>query len=241
MDIKQVIGELIAKGETQQALETLRDMRGRIEPSTMMELDLLSSRYFTLQSKVRTNTIKFEDGNQELARINSSILEILDGKVIDSTSYNQLSKKYEQLILEIAESYKSISKEAHTAVRIRKKYKIVKFIAEKLNEYSELIEKFKTTDDQAIIGGIAYKIKANPKVEDLSILKSISERCRSNYSKGQIINAVGEIVYTGELRFGDDIEIKEILVKLESENDIPLTKNIERVLSALDHLLALRR
>ncbi len=242
MEIKQLIGELIAKGETQEALETFRNMKGRINPSTMIELDLLSSRYFTLQSKVRTNTITFGESNQELAKINSSILEILETKLLDDNSYDRLSKKYEDMIVELGNSYKSISREGHVAVRIRKKYKIVKFIAEKLNEYHELIHKFKYSDDQGIIGGIAYKIKANPKVEDLPILKILTEKCKSNYSKGQIVNAVGEIIYTGELRFGDDSEIREILDRIKSDDDdVPLAKNIERVISALDHLLAIGR
>jgi hypothetical protein len=76
-----------------------------------------------------------------------------------------------------------------------------------------------------------------PDVENLKLLKELTNRTTGNYAKGQITNALGELVYTGQLRIGDDRLIQEILEKLKNESDLPLSKNIERVETALSYFV----
>jgi len=52
-----------------------------------------------------------------------------------------------------------------------------------------------------------------------------------------IVNALAELIYSGQLRFGDEEKIKSILTRIKTNGDLPLKKNIERVEVALDFLL----
>ncbi|MEO1263889.1 MAG: hypothetical protein AAFZ15_34100 [Bacteroidota bacterium] len=237
MDLQQKLREKIAKGETLEVLESLREIQGQLGRTTRLDIDLLRSRYSCLQSYKARKTVTYEEGSKEQSEINAALLEIINNRLLDAKSYHQLEDEYERIILNVSANYKLISKEDHAAIRIRQKFKIVQFISDKLNEYPSLIERFKNTDDQALIAAIAHKIKSYPKVDDIRTLKTIAVKCESNFSKGQIVNALGEIVSYGELRFGDDQEVKNILEQLMDESDIPLKKNIERVLAALDFLL----
>jgi len=237
MEIISKVKNLIAKGKVPHALSILRSSRGIFDNTIIDKFHLLSERYFRLQSNFDLDKIKQDEKNVELNKISQAVINILNDEMFDEPAYQQNENKYEQVILDLGENYKSISRTARNATRIRKKYEIVKFIAEKLIEYPALVSKFQDSKDQAVIGGIAYKIKVDPSVEDLEILKKISKNCESNYVRGQVVNAIGEIIYTAELRIGDDDEIKELLRTIKDEEDIPLTKNIEGVNAALDFLL----
>lgn len=58
----------------------------------------------------------------------------------------------------------------------------------------------------------------------------------SHFTKGVFTNALAELIYSGMLRIGDDVVIRKLLELMRQDADLPLSKNIERVLAALDYL-----
>ena len=141
-------------------------------------------------------------------------------------------------IQELAQDYLKSRKIQNNSARLREKNQIVRKICQLLIKNPELIEQLKISNNQGIISGIAYKVNVMPNVEDLKLLKELTFKTRSYYAKGHITNALGELVYSGQLRIGDDRLIEEILQDLKNESDLPLSKNIERVETALKYFVA---
>lgn len=228
------IKELVRKGETKEAILTFDEYKKNLDSLTNMELDSLMSRYNCLSTYLRTNQISHEEGSRELARINYAILQIVDDLENKGKGIEIPNKEMNQ-IEELAREYIKSKQLKNNSSRLREKNQIVRKICQILIKNPELINQLKTSNNQGVISGIAYKIKVMPDVEDLKVLKEVVYRTTGNYAKGQITNALGELVYTGQLRIGDDRLIEEILEDLKNESDFALSKNIERVETALKY------
>ena len=92
--------------------------------------------------------------------------------------------------------------------------------------------------NQPIINAaIADKIIKIPDIDDLELLSTIAKEQIDNFTKGNIVNALAEIIYSGQIRIGDDKIIFHLLSELKLNADLPLLKNIERVYYALLYFL----
>lgn len=226
--------ELISKGKTNVAIEELRKIRSAFSYKNKSEIDTISARYRSLNDAKNGNRISFEEGERELSKISYSLLILLNSKLLneETTHDNYLSK-----INKLGEKYIESKNIKNNPSRLREKNQITRKIAQILIEDPELIDRVKETENQGIISGIAYKTGIIPDIENLDLLEYISKRSTSNFSKGNTVNALGELVYSGQLRIGDGQRIKSILNSMKATSDIPLSKNIERVEAALDYLL----
>ena len=230
------IKNLVRKGETKAAILRFDEYKRNLDSLTNIEIDSLLSRYNCLSTYLRTNQISQEEGSRELARINYAILQIVDDLDNKDKGIEKPNRELNQ-IQELAKEYLESKQIQNNSSRLREKNQIVRKICQILIKNPELIDQLKTSNNQGIISGIAYKIKVMPDVEDLKILKELAFRTTGKYTKGQVTNALGELVYTGQLRIGDDRLIEEILADLKNESDLPLLKNIERVETALKYFV----
>jgi len=232
--IPNEIIEIISSGNTGLALEEMRKSRAMLSFEEKIELDTVSARFNCLNKDIHKNLISFEDGQRELSRINHGLLTFLNSKIQqeDLSDNDTLSK-----ILKLGEEFNDLKQITNTPSRLREKNQITRKICLYLIEDPQLEAQIIETNNQGILSGLAYKIRTIPDVENLSILNKIASNAKSNFAKGNIVNAIAEIVYSGQLRIGDNETINTILDKLSTEADLPLMKNIERVEIALKYLL----
>lgn len=232
MDQNKIAG-LIRKGETDVALKMLEELRPQVDSAHKIEIDLITARFNTLQKDLMLNQISYEEGNREMARITHVLLQ-LAGKIFGTPKTSKESIKAEVELLGL--SYEFIDEE-NISINLRWKNDIIRAIYEYFNEYPDLIPDFRHTTEQAIIAAIALRQKIVPNINELNTLKQISKNASSNFTKGHIVNALAEFVYSGQLRFGDETIIFETLNLLKTNADVPLQKNIERVKIALQYFL----
>lgn len=233
VQIKDIIS-IISKGQTDKAISQLQKIRSSFSFGNKIEIDTISSRYNSLRRAQIGNLISFEEGERELAKINNSLLVILNSNLKEAeTEEDDLFKKLESL----GEKYIESKKIKNRPFRLREKNQITRKICQMLIEHPELMDKSKESKNQGILSGIAYKVRIVPDIEHLDLLESIAENSSSNFAKGNIVNALGELVYSGQLRLGDDYRILSLLGRMKENSDEPLVKNVERVESALGYLL----
>ena len=229
------VKDLIAEGKTKKALDEFDSFISELDSLTRIEINSLKSRFNCMLSFQRTNRISFEEASREQSKIDHALLEIVEELQIRDNLKEAISNELtavEKLSVEYIES-KEIK---NNSSRLREKNQIVRKITQILLRKPELINEVKESNNQGIISGIASKMRVVPNVEDLRLLKDISSRTSGNYSKGQITNTLAELVYSGQLRIGDDEHILNILNNLKANADLPLSKNIERVETALKYL-----
>jgi len=226
--------EIISSGNTKQALKELQKGREQLNFREKIELDTISARFNSLSQNIHNNLISFEEGQRESSRINAGLLTFLNSKILqeDSTIDDTLSQ-----ISKLGEDFNHLNQITNTASRLREKNQITRKICQYLIEEPHLQTQLLSTNNQGIISGLAFKIRTIPDVELLSILDKITSNAKSNFPKGNIVNAIAEIVYSGQMRMGDDVVITSILERLSIDADLPLKKNIERVEVALKYLI----
>lgn len=231
------VTHLIKTGKTKQALKVFTLFNKELDPLTRIEIDSLMSRFSCLATYSRTNRISYEEENRELAKINYALLQIIEDQNSKEEEKNSDFEHDLKAIEKLAKEYIVSKKIKNNASRLREKSQIVRKIAQILMKKPILLDQLKNSNNQGIISGIVYKMKVAPNVEDLILLKVLSLKVFGNYSKGQITNTLGELVYSGQLRIGDDELILEILNHLKTGADLPLLKNIERVETALEYFI----
>mgnify|MGYP001792148871 FL=1 len=86
-----------------------------------------------------------------------------------------------------------------------------------------------------MICAIGRKVKIVAEVTDLNILESILPNASSGLERGFITNALAEMIYAGQLLWGDEERLQIMLDQLmEFKEDHLLATNVARVQAALD-------
>ncbi|MBL7776621.1 MAG: hypothetical protein JNK89_11505 [Saprospiraceae bacterium] len=229
----------IADGHIDQVIPVLIQFIEGADTKMTTEIYLAAARFRKLEQEKRRGEISAGDYKTEFSSVTLSLLEIINAlsKLDEAFFKKQPSKeetraKIDQLRQEFAETdaMKSI------VSQLRMKIHIARKIAEKLILWPAMIYEFKGTSDPAMICAIGRKVKIVPEAEDLDILVSLLPNATSNITKGFITNAIAELIYSGQLRLGDDITIREMLDYLGQEGDAVLIENVERVEALLDFL-----
>ncbi len=109
-------------------------------------------------------------------------------------------------------------------------------MAEKLIPWANLINEYKGTTDPAMICAIGRKVKIIADVGDLDILETIVPNANSNVTKGFLTNALAELIYAGQLRWGDEERVQAMLNILGKDADKALRTNVDRVKAAIEVL-----
>jgi hypothetical protein len=234
------LNKLIADGKMEIAIHELVDFCKKFQTPFNKDVFLISSRYCRSKTERNNGIVSAEDYNLEQNRITVTLLELISvfegAKNFDKkTTLTLLKAEIEKIAGEFG-SYQNIS---NNALRLRLKNQCYKQIGEKLAQNPNLIPLFQTSTCEAILCGIAEKIKRYPSIHDMAILEQIAANATKNFTKGTIVSTLGEIIYTGELRMGDEDRIKKIL-KHFSQNpniDTPLKQNIKNVKASLSFLM----
>jgi hypothetical protein len=239
MEIKQ-LKRLISEGEIDQVIKYLINFSENFYTELNKDIFHTSARYnYLLRDKIN-GVVSVQDYNLELNSITFGLIEIV-------TSINDLDPKYFKKVdssNQIHEDIEKLSKEfddcqniKSTPTRLRMKNHLSRKISEKFIQIPALINEFKFSDKEGIICGISDKIKLVPDNDDLDVLEEIARRATKNFTKGKIVNAIAEILYSGQIRIGDDVRIDDLLDLLNNNADLPLEKNIERVRVALHYAI----
>lgn len=238
IDIKN-LKKAISKGDLDEVLSALVNFTESTAIDVTTEIYLSSARYRQLENEKLRGEISNQDYKQEFNSITANILEILDSiDGIDEKYFKQVSSK-EQIMQEIEDLAKEFDRAdiiKSIPSMIRMKIHIARKMAEKFIQRPELMKEYLDTKNQAIICAIGRKIKVVPDIEDLYILEFITPNAANSVTKGFITNALAELIYSGQLRLGDDERMRYLLEQLGKEGDLPLLTNVERVRVALDYL-----
>lgn len=234
----QPLQNLVKKGHIEQVIKELNSLSGKYNTPFNKDINHTSARYYLLM-RDKNNGIS----TQDFKLVENSIIFGLQGLI---ESLNELNFDKVKLIASPPQIKKEIKKLAVTfdkcqdisnnPTRVRMKNHIAQQICEKFVQAPDLIYLFQDSDSEGIICGISEKIKTYPDVNDLHILEKIAKKAQQNFTKGNIVNALAEIIYLGQIRLGDDSKIEDILTLLNKHTDIPLEKNIDRVRAALHFL-----
>ncbi|MCB9305360.1 MAG: hypothetical protein H6565_02080 [Lewinellaceae bacterium] len=231
--------KLIAAGQVDHVLQALIQFIEGADTKMTTEIYLTSARFRKLELEKRRGEISNKDYSTEFNSVTLTLLEVINAlSQLDSAMFSgqpsraETREEIDRLSQEFAEtnSMKSVLSELRMKIHIARK------IAAKLVLWPDLIGEFKGTSDPAMICAISRKVKMVPDVQDLDVLVSVIPHAQSNISKGFITNAIAELIYSGQLRLGDDITIREMLDELGKEGDRVLIENVERVEALLDFL-----
>jgi len=234
------IKKKIAEGHIDQVIPALIEFIEGADSKLTTEVYLAAARFRKLEQEKRRGEIAPGDYKTEFSSVTLSLLEIINAlSMLDQAFFKKQSSKEEirakidQLSREFAETDNMKS----VLSQLRMKIHIARKIAEKLVLWPAMIYEFKGTSDPAMICAIGRKVKIVPQVEDLDILVSVLPNAKSNITKGFITNAIAELIYSGQLRLGDDFTIRDMLTELGKEGgDAVLIENVERVEALLDFL-----
>lgn len=240
----EALRDLISGGELEQPIEELlkfvKDYYTRFAP----EVIIISSRYNQIQSERRANTLPLSDYKIEINSIARSLLQIIDS-VEGLSEKNFKPKKGKEDILpriqdlerRFAQSRKKAKAIQSNPTRLREKNDIARELGEIFINHSELIESYYGTDSEGIITGISNRYKRVPEIDGIDFFESILPHVHGNFTRCCIVNALAEIIYTGQLRFGDDQRIYKILDILHPDAAPTVGHNITRVNAELDYFL----
>lgn len=234
----QTLKSTIAKGEIKPVLNTMISAAQSNNFLYNPELYLIANRFESLEKDKLRRTISNDDYNIELNKITYNLLDILDtiGKEEKTISPKEIAviqkRTIDRLIVEFEQSRAIKSR----ASKLRTKNHVSRKIGNLFLKNPDLLAQFQTTEKEGIISGICHKIKLLPEFGDLDLLATLAKEDLGNFTKGNIVNALAEIIYNGKLGIGEDTIVQSVLKELGKTGDVPLQKNIERVAVALDYL-----
>lgn len=227
----------IAHGNVRQVIDELIDFTDGSSTSMTTEIYHTAARFRQLEAEKLRGQIALQDYKLEFNSITLSLLEIIDTIQHSAVGTYQKVNPIDQVRKELGElslEFKETDKIKSLASNFRMKIHIARKMAEKLIPWANLIIEYKDTNDPAMICAIGRKIKIIPETKDLDIMESIVPNAKSNVTKGFLTNALAELIYAGQLRWGDEERIQEMLKVLQKNGDRVLLTNIERVQAALD-------
>lgn len=229
----------IAEGQVDLVLQQLIDFIEGADTKMTTEIYLTSARFRKLELEKRRGEITTNDYKTEFSSVTLNLLEIINAlSQLDLSFFKGMPTKADARaeIERLTQEFAQTNGMQSVLSELRMKIHIARKIAEKLVLWPDLIGEYRGTSDPAMICAIGRKVKMIPDVQDLDILVSLLPHARSNITKGFITNALAELIYSGQLRLGDDITIRQMLDALGQEGDKVLIENVERVEALLDFL-----
>lgn len=231
---------LVQNNSLEEALELLLGYAREYRFPWSTEVRLMEARHTAVRLERIRNTISFSDAAREEAALQRDLLDFLN--LIEKWMRAQPEKASddEQVAVEIvqlSEEFDTYTQIENIPSRLRLKNVAVQKISEKLMQNPELVNRFIQSGQAGIVAGIARKIQRAPGMNDLDILQQILLQPTGNFVRGNIVNALSEIIYSGQMRMGDDKIAFQLLDRMQESTDKPLQKNIERVRAALEYLL----
>ena len=229
--------KLLSLGKLDKVIKGLIQVTENTSIDMASEVYHTSARYRRLEEEKTKGLIAYQDYNLELNSITTNLLDIintfhsLDPMYLKTApSKEDLKKEIEALSKEFDNTEMIISLPS----RLRSKIHIARKMAEKLITRPELIKEYKDTTNQAIICAISRKVKMIPDIDELYVLEANLPNATSTLTKGFIANALAELIYSGQLRLGDDYRVHTILDFMKKDADPVLIKNISFIETALN-------
>ncbi len=239
---KQKLNTFIAQGKLEEAVSLLLEISNEYLLSFNKEILLLSSRYNALKSDRIKGIINTETYMIASNSITYGLIEII--ALMDELDNSKMKKKSDISILEQIEVQTAEFEEARkisvTTLRLRMKNDIAQSIGNRFIQFPDVMKQYIDTRSLGIICGLCIKIQGTPEYGDLDIIERIAKGISSNFTKGYITNALASLIHAQKLQLGDDNRIRKVLLELQENADIPLSKNIERVEADLNYLLEIK-
>lgn len=233
----------VAEGNLGQALHALIDYVEGSETPATTEVYLASARFRKLELEKQRGEISVNDHKTEFSSITYSLLEIIDQLSELDPHYFSEVPSMERIRAEIEE----LAQEFHQAMgiksplsRLRTQIHIARRMAEKMLLWPELLRSYQNTDDEALMCAIGRKVKIVADIEDLDVLEAIAPRAQSLVTKGFLTNALAELIYSGQLRIGDDVRVRYLCDVLGKDGDMVLLTNVDRVIAMVDFMTGKR-
>ena len=237
--------KLISEGETKATINKLLDFVDNYYTRFASEVIIISNRYNQISKELRLGTIPRTDYSQELQSINFGLLQIIDSiEGLEEKNFKKKKSKEEILntigILDARydKSRKRSNNLKTNASRLREKNDIARELGEIFINHPAIIQDFHYTESDGIITGIANRYKRIPETESIGFFESVLKNVTSNFTKCCIINALGELIYTGQFLGGDEKRIEYILVTLYSNGSPTVRQNINRVFTELEYFIS---
>jgi len=229
----------IAHGNVRQVVEELIKFTDGSSSSMTTEIYHTAARYRQLESEKLRGQISLQDYKIEFNSITLSLLEIIDAIQHAAVgTYQQVCpiETVREELAKLSKEFKDTDQIQALASRLRMKIHVARKMAEKLIPWCSLINEYKGTTDQAMICAIGRKVKIIADVKDMDILESIVPNATNSVSRSFLTNAIAELIYAGQLRWGDENRIQSMLDQLAEgmEEDKLLMTNIARVQVTLD-------
>lgn len=238
MDIQE-LRNFVAKDEILEVFGRVMDFTQQQTFPYTREIHLLSARFHALQREQLGGTISFADAQREAGVIRRDLLELLDlveGWLQAGVESELKDRPVEQEIKELIRAFEQADRIQSVPSRLRTKNDIARKMAERFLQRPHLISVYSHRKEDGLIAGIAGKVRLAPEMEDLDILEKLAAGAGGHFARGTIVNAVAEIIYSGQILIGDDRRILQLLETLSEAADAPLQKNIERVRASLEYL-----
>lgn len=238
MDTELLCG-LIAEGKIKETVQELIALSRKYILHCNTEILLVSSRFASVNRDKLRGTISATDFNREVNSITYTLLELI--KEIDATRtqnfrLKNLDDEFNETKRLNSEFEKSAEIKSHQS-RLRMKNDIVQKIAERFLRVPELMTLVKENPSNGFVCGLCRKIQIAPDFGDLDILEPVTEKVTGDFTRGNIVLALAQIIYHNKLGFGDDKRIEKILSAMQEGADKPLEKNIESVRAALEYFV----
>ncbi|MBK7871604.1 MAG: hypothetical protein IPJ74_13495 [Saprospiraceae bacterium] len=234
--------DLIGQDELEETIALLLDFVSKRYARFSPEVYLISGRFSQVEKEKRQNTIPRSDYNLEINSIRKSLLEIinsLEGLGEENFKRKKEEKEIIAQIQELENRYFQCRKRAKSIqsnpTRLREKNEITRELSQIFIDYPELIQNYFGTNNEGIISGIANRYKRLPELPGIDFFESISKGDLGNFTKCCIANALAEILYSGQLRMGDDNRISKILDDLYPNSYQTVRLSITRVSAELDY------
>lgn len=227
----------VSLGNIRQVIEELIEFTEGSTNHMTTEIYHVAARYRQLEAEKLRGHIALQDYKLEYNSITFTILEIIDQIQHSAIGTFQQICPMDQIRKELAmlsEQFEKTNEMRSLASNFRMKIHIARKMAEKLIPWPKLILEYKGTKDQAMICAIGRKVKILAEVTDLDILETIVPNAESDLVKGFLTNALVELIYAGQLRWGDEERIQTMLNMMQEGAEEVLLTNIIRVQATLD-------
>ncbi|MBL7774535.1 MAG: hypothetical protein JNK89_00945 [Saprospiraceae bacterium] len=236
--------QLIGKGEIKTVIDTLLQFLDSYYARFATDVLHISSRYNHITKERNAGILPPGDYNIELNSVSRSLIELVISIEGLNGSHYKTKKDVEAIreqVRELVCRYEECRKKAKTIqtipTRLREKNEIGRKMGELFVSHPELIEAYRESGEEGVIVGLANRYRVVPDTDAIDIFESAVRNTTGNFSRGCIVNALAEIVYSGQIRIGDDARIFNLLSTLSQNADEPLLRNIQRVEADLNYLL----
>lgn len=228
----------ISMGNIQAVIEELINFTEGSSSQMTTEIYLTSARFRTLEADKLRGIISLEDYKLEFNTIIASLLEVIDQIQHAAAGTFQQVSPVDQVKEELAElsiKFKEADEIKSLASNFRTKIHIARKMADKLLPWPKLLKEYSGTKDPAMICALGRKVKVVAEVTDMNVLESILPNASSSLERGFITNALAEMIYAGQLMWGDEERLQVMLNELAKfEDDHLLMTNVKRVQASLD-------